>query len=89
MRQIYDSQVKKYEEIVKSIVQDQDVERIDFPLIAAPFNVENFAILLPEDLAERLNIEPEQEKVVEEARPMAGIQSVAEPLKPKVANVAW
>lgn len=88
MRQIYDSAGKKYEDVVKAIVQDIDVERIEFPLIAAPFNVEKFATLLPEDLADRLNIEPEQEKEEkEEARPLAGAnQNAPEPLKPKVLD---
>ena len=50
--------------------------------------MENFAILLPEDLAERLNIEPEQVKEKEEAaRPLAGThQKAPEPLKPKVLD---
>ena len=47
MKSIYVNVAKKYEDIVKNIVTDNDLDHIDFPLIAVNFNVEPLAKLLP------------------------------------------
>ena len=54
MKSIYVNVAKKYEDIVKNIVTDNDLDHIDFPLIAVNFNVEPLAKLLPPDLVEKL-----------------------------------
>lgn len=38
MKSIYNNLAKKYEDIVKNIVTDADLDYIDFPLIALNFN---------------------------------------------------
>lgn len=43
MKSIYISMSKKYEEVVKNIVTDADLDMIDFPLIAVSFNVEKLS----------------------------------------------
>ena len=40
MKSIYGNMAKKYEDIVKNIVTDADLDHIDFPLIALNFNTE-------------------------------------------------
>jgi hypothetical protein len=46
MKSIYVSLSKKYEEVVKNIVTDADLDMIDFPLIAVTFNIEKLSGLL-------------------------------------------
>ena len=68
MKSIYVNVAKKYEDIVKNIVTDNDLDHIDFPLIAVNFNVEPLAKLLPPQLVEKLGgleddeDSPEQER---------------------------
>ena len=54
MKSIYSNLAKKYEDIVKNIVTDADLDHIDFPLIALDFNVEKLSGLLPPELVEKL-----------------------------------
>ena len=54
MKSIYVNVAKKYEDIVKNIVTDNDLDHIDFPLIAVNFNVEPLTKLLPPELVEKL-----------------------------------
>ena len=56
--------LKKYEEVVKNIVTDADLDMIDFPLIAVSFNVEKLSQLLNPALVEKLNITDEDEESV-------------------------
>ena len=46
MKQIYTNVAKKYEDLIKSVVQDADIDHIDFPLIASKFNTEKLKSLL-------------------------------------------
>jgi len=61
MKSIYVSLSKKYEEVVKNIVTDADLDMIDFPLIAVNFNIEKLSGLLTPALVEKLNITDEDE----------------------------
>ena len=54
MKSIYTNVAKKYEDIVKNIVTDADLDHIDFPLIAVNFNIDKLSKLLPPDLVEKL-----------------------------------
>jgi hypothetical protein len=54
MKSIYGNLAKKYEDIVKNIVTDSDLDHIDFPLIALNFNTEKLSTLLPPELVEKL-----------------------------------
>lgn len=54
MKSIYSNMAKKYEDIVKNIVTDADLDHIDFPLIALDFNTEKLATLLSPELVEKL-----------------------------------
>lgn len=60
IRHIYGNATKKYEEIIQGVVTDTDLEQLDFPMIAKPFQVEPFMSLLSPDLAAKLNLEPEK-----------------------------
>lgn len=61
MKSIYVSLSKKYEEVVKNIVTDADLDMIDFPLIAVAFNIEKLSGLLTPALVEKLNITDDDE----------------------------
>ena len=54
MKSIYINLSKKYEDIVKNIVTDADLDHIDFPLIAMNFNCDQLKTLLPPELVEKL-----------------------------------
>ena len=45
---------KKYEELVKNVVHDADIDSIDFPLIASKFKTETLAAQLDKKLVEKL-----------------------------------
>ena len=62
MKSIYNNLAKKYEEIVKNIVTDADLDYIDFPLIAMNFNQEKLANLLPAELVDKLGAIDEDEE---------------------------
>ena len=63
MKSIYNNLAKKYEEIVKNIVTDADLDYIDFPLIAMNFNQEKLANLLPTELVDKLGgLEDDEEE---------------------------
>lgn len=59
MGDIYGNIAKKYETVVKAIVNDSEFDLIDFPQFAKKFEVEPFYSLLPPALAEKLNLEKE------------------------------
>lgn len=54
MKSVYQNLAKKYEDIVKNIVTDADLDNIDFPLIAMNFNFEKLSGLLPPELVDKL-----------------------------------
>lgn len=54
MKSIYLNVAKKYEDIIKNIVTDADLDHIDFPLIAAPFTIDQLSSFLPPELVEKL-----------------------------------
>lgn len=54
MKSIYTNLAKKYEDIVKNIVTDADLDHIDFPLIAVNFSIDKLAGMLPPELVEKL-----------------------------------
>lgn len=63
MKSIYNNLAKKYEDIVKNIVTDADLDYIDFPLIALNFNQEKLANLLPPELVQKLGgLEEDEEE---------------------------
>ena len=59
MKSIYENMGRKYEDIVKAIITEQDIDGVDFPLIAKSFQVEPLAKLLTPEIAEKLNLEEE------------------------------
>lgn len=54
MKQIYQNVAKKYEDLIKSVVQDADIDHIDFPLITTKFNSEKLKTLLSPQLVKKL-----------------------------------
>lgn len=66
MKSIYTKGAKKYEDLVKAIVTDADLDYIDFPLIANNFDFDRLSTLLPPELVEKLG----------------GLQDEAEPYSP-------
>lgn len=63
MKSIYQNLTKKYEDIVKNTITDNDLDQIDFPLIAAKFQVEKLSGLLTPELIEKLGgLEDEDEE---------------------------
>ena len=71
MKSIYTNLAKKYEDIVKNIVTDNDVDQIDFPLITQKFQVEKLSTLLTPELIKKLggldDEEEEDQKQFEQA----------------------
>lgn len=47
MRSIYNNSAKKYEEIVKNIITDQDAQHIDFPLISVEMQQISLKSMIP------------------------------------------
>ena len=54
MKSVYSNLAKKYEDIVKNIVTDADLDQIDFPLIAISFDITKMSAFLPPELVEKL-----------------------------------
>lgn len=61
---------KKYEDIVKNIVTDADLDNIDFPLIAVNFKINKMSEFLSPELVEKLGgfIDDEEEFTEEEKK---------------------
>ena len=63
MKSIYKRQAKRYEDIVKTIVTDADLDIIDFPLVANNFDFDKLSTILPQDIVQKLG------GLVDEAEP--------------------
>ena len=66
MGMIYNTSAKKYDDIVKNVITDLDLDSVEFPLVCKSFKIEPFHTLLPEDLAKKLNLLGESQQVVED-----------------------
>ena len=56
MKTVYDEIQKKYEDTIKVIIQDTEIECVDFPMVQKPIVVDTFTSMLDKDLADKLNI---------------------------------
>ena len=56
LRNVYKSINQKYEEVIKTIIMDTDLNNIEFPLICEQLKVASFATLLPAELQSKLNL---------------------------------
>lgn len=59
MKTVYEDSQKKYEDTIKIIIQDTDLDSIDFPLIAKNIEIDTLHTLLGAELCSKLNVEPE------------------------------
>lgn len=67
MKTVYEETQKKYEDTIKVIIQDTDLDSIDFPLIAKNVEVDTLHNLLAPELAKKLNIDV-SETITEEKK---------------------
>ena len=56
MRNVHKNICKKYEEIIKTIIMDTDLNHIDFPLLCEQIKVDGLATFLNEELQNKLNL---------------------------------
>lgn len=56
MRNVHKNISKKYEEVIKAIIMDTDLNSIDFPLLCEQMKVDGLATFLSEDLQTKLNL---------------------------------
>ena len=56
MRNVHKNICKKYEEVVKTIIMDTDLNNIDFPLLCEQIKVDGLATFLTEELQNKLSL---------------------------------
>jgi len=61
MKGVYFEMQEKYESTLKAIVQDNEMDSVDFPLIANRVSVTNLATLVGPELAEKLHLSKNDE----------------------------
>ena len=56
MKNIHKNICKKYEEVIKTIIMDTDLNNIDFPLLCEQIKIDGLATFLNEELKTKLNL---------------------------------
>jgi len=56
MRNVHKNISKKYEDVIKSIIMDTDLNNIDFPLLCEQIKVDGLGTFLSEELSSKLNL---------------------------------
>jgi len=59
MKAVYENVTKKYEEILKTIIVEPDLDGVDFPLIAEKLKIDGLKYLLSPELVEKLDLTDE------------------------------
>ena len=56
MRNVYKHICKQYEEVVRAIIMDSDLNNIDFPLVCEQLKVEGLSSFLTQELQNKLDL---------------------------------